>query len=251
MKRYLIVGYALACWVMFLGVFAYACAFVGGFLVPTTLDGPRSDPLWLALCVNVGLIAVFGVQHSVMARQWFKRWWTRFVHPAAERSTYVLISNLLMIVLFWQWRPMGGVVWHVEHEAGRIALWSLFAAGWLLVPVSSFMTDHFDLFGVRQAWLHFKGVPYRPLPFRTRALYKTMRHPLYTGWFLAFWSTPTMTVSHLLFAVLLTVYILVAVRFEERDLKELYGEDYERYTRTTPRFAPRVIRRGATAPARG
>lgn len=238
MKRFAFLLYGVVCYLMFLGVFAYAACFVGGFLVPTSLDGPRTSPLWLALLVDVGLIAVFGIQHSVMARPGFKQWWTRFVPKPIERSTYVLITNVLLIALFVLWEPLGGTVWEVQHQAGRAALYTLFGAGWLMVPLATLMTGHFDLFGVRQVWLYFKGEPYTPPDFKTPAFYRYVRHPLYTGFILGFWATPTMTAAHLLFAALMTAYILIAVRFEERDLTTFHGEAYRTYTQRVPMLFP-------------
>jgi len=242
-QRLLFLAFSVVCWCMFLGVFLYACGFVGNFLVPKTIDGAPTDPLWKALLINSALIGIFGIQHSVMARPGFKRVWTRVIPEPIERSVYVLISNLLMILLFWQWRPMGGVIWNVENEVGRIALYTLFGIGWAIVPAATLMTNHFDLFGLRQAWLHFRGREYTPIRFGPRGFYRYVRHPLYVGWLLAFWATPTMTAAHLLFAVLTTAYIIAAIPLEERDLIAHLGGAYRDYRRRVPALVP-GLRRG-------
>src|SRR5688500_11293125 len=214
LTRLVFAAYGVVSYVIFLGTFLYAIGFIGTLGTPTALDAPSSDPLGLALATNAGLLMLFAVQHSVMARPWFKERWTRVVPPPIERATYVLFSSLALILLFWQWRPLGGEVWSVERPAGRLVLWGLFAFGWGLVLVSTFLINHFDLFGLRQVWLHLRGRPYTMLRFRTPGPYRLVRHPLYVGWFFAFWMTPTMTLSHLLFAVATSAYSLTAIQFE-------------------------------------
>jgi protein-S-isoprenylcysteine O-methyltransferase Ste14 len=243
MSRVLFFAYGTVSYLIFLATFLYAIGFIGNFGVPRTLDGVATEPLGRALAINAGLLALFAVQHSVMARKWFKERWTRVVPPPIERSTYVLFSSLALILLFWQWRPLGGEVWSVESPAGRLVLRGLFAFGWGLVLVSTFLIDHFDLFGLRQVWLHLLGRPYTANRFRTPGPYRLVRHPLYVGWFFAFWMTPTMSVSHLLFAVATTAYILIAIRFEERDLLREHGSAYEDYRRTVPMLMPFARRR--------
>ena len=238
LTRILSFTYGVAAYVIFLGTFLYALGFIGNFGVPRTLDGAPVDPLGKALAIDVALLSLFAVQHSVMARRWFKERWTRIVPPPVERSTYVLFSSLALILLFWQWRPLGGEVWSVEDPVGRLILHALFAFGWGLVLVATFLINHFDLFGLRQVWLHLTGRPYTTLRFRTPGPYRLVRHPLYVGWLFAFWMTPTMTLSHLLFAVMTTGYILVAIRFEESDLVHVHGKDYEEYRRTVPMLVP-------------
>jgi protein-S-isoprenylcysteine O-methyltransferase Ste14 len=196
----------------------------------------------------VALLLAFGLQHSIMARPGFKRVWTQLVSEPVERSTYVLVSCLVTVLLVWQWRPIGVIVWDIQNPIGRGVMWALFAAGWLLVPAVSLMISHLDLFGTRQVWLYFKGRPYQPLPFRTPLLYAHVRHPLYIGWGLAFWATPTMTAGHLLFAMMLGSYMGLATLFEERDLLAHFGHQYEHYRRTVPRFIPR-LRRGSKSAA--
>ena len=237
-KRLLIFGYGVVCYVVFFATFLYAIGFIGGFLVPSSLDSPASGPLGQRLAINVALLGLFALQHSGMARPAFKRWLTRFLSPAIERSTYVLLSSVALIVLFAFWQPLGGVVWNVADPFGRAVLYALFAFGWLLVLVATFLINHFDLFGLRQVWLALVGKPYTELTFRTPGPYRLVRHPLYVGWFFAIWSTPHMTVAHLLFAVVTGVYILVAIRWEERDLVDSLGDDYRRYQQRVPMIIP-------------
>ncbi len=242
MKRVFVLAYGLASYVIFLGVFLYGVGFVGGFLTPTSLDAAIDDPrpwaITQAALINLALVAAFGMQHSVMARPAFKRWLTRWVPEPIERSTYVLATNLVLGVLFWQWQPMGGTVWHVDAPWARVVIWCLFAKGWLTVLVTTCLINHFDLFGLRQVWLYFRGRPYTPLPFVTPGPYRLVRHPLYVGWLMAFWATPTMTVAHLLFALALTAYILMAIRWEERDLIAFHRA-YANYRQRVPMLIPR------------
>jgi protein-S-isoprenylcysteine O-methyltransferase Ste14 len=238
MKRYLVFAYGAASYVVSLGVFVYLAGFLGNLFVPRSIDGAPVGPLWEALVVNALLLGVFALQHSVMARPVFKAWLTRFVPKPAERSTYVLFSNLALILLFWQWRPMGGVVWDVQDLAGRSVLHGLYVAGWLVVLGTTFLLNHFDLFGLRQVWLYLSGKPYTALRFKMPGPYKVVRHPLYVGWLITFWSTPTMTAAHLVFAVGMTLYIFVAIRLEERDLVDHLGEAYAQYRRTVPMLIP-------------
>ncbi len=240
--------YGLVCYVMFLGVFLYLIGFLGNFLVPKSVDSGLEGPLATALLVNVLLLAIFGVQHTVMARPTFKRSWTKIVPTPVERSTYVLITNLLLILLYWQWRPMTGVIWEVDNTIGRGILWALFGAGWLLVLVATLQINHADLFGMRQVWLYFRGREYTPVDLATPILYKHVRHPLYVGWITAFWATPSMTAGHLVFAVGTTIYILIAIYFEERNLIEHHGEGYVEYRKRTPMLIPRPWRRSAAGP---
>ena len=237
-KRVAFFIYGVLCYIIFLATFLLAIGFIGGFGLPVTLDSPGTGSLATAILIDVGLLGLFAVQHSIMARRWFKERWTRIVAPPIERSTYVLLSSLALLLMFWQWRPLGGVVWSVEHPVGRAILWSLFAVGWTLVLVSTFLINHFDLFGLRQVWLAFRGRPYTSLVFRTPGPYRLVRHPLYVGWLFAFWMTPTMTFAHLLFAIMTTGYILVAIQFEERDLIHFHGGAYEQYRERVPMLIP-------------
>lgn len=238
MKRITIFTYGVACYLVFLGVFLYAAGFLGNFIVPKSIDSGPTSPLSVAIAVDAALLGIFAVQHSIMARQWFKRAWTRVVPAEAERSTYVLFSSAALILLFWAWQPIGGTVWQFETAGARIAMQAICATGWLIVLASTFLINHFDLFGLRQVWLQFRGQPYTPLRFGTPVLYRHVRHPLYLGWLLAFWATPVMTAAHLLFAGLATAYILVAIRFEERDLMRIHGDAYRAYRERVPMILP-------------
>jgi len=239
MKRIAVFAYAVCCHLLFLATFAYMAGFVGNWFVPKSIDSESSGALGTAIAIDLLLMGLFGLQHSVMARPAFKRVWTRVVAKPIERSTYVLTSCVVTALLMWQWRGIDVVMWHVDHPIGRGLLWGLFAAGWLFVPTVSLMIDHFDLFGTRQVWFYLRGREYRPLPFRVPMLYKHVRHPLYIGWTLAFWATPTMTLGHLLFAASLTAYMGIAALIEERDLVAHFGSHYEEYRRRVPMFMPR------------
>jgi protein-S-isoprenylcysteine O-methyltransferase Ste14 len=244
MRRVIFFVYGVACHAMFLGVYAWMALFVGNFGPVPGIDGPATGSVARSLAIDVLLVAAFGLQHSIMARPGFKRLWTRFVPQPIERSTYVLVSNLLMALLIWQWRPIEGTVWSVTHPVGAAVLHGLFALGWLMVPAVSLLIDHFDLFGTRQVWLHLRKVPYTPKPFRAPGAYRWVRHPLYVGWLTAFWATPTMTWSHFVFSGLFTAYILIAIPLEERDLIRHLGQAYESYRRSVgalfPRFGSRM-----------
>ncbi|MCW5755183.1 MAG: isoprenylcysteine carboxylmethyltransferase family protein [Phycisphaeraceae bacterium] len=238
-----VLAYGLVCYAVFLATFLYAIGFVVGVLTPTRLDDPAAAPLGKALVINLGLLTLFALQHSIMARPAFKRRLHRVVPPSAERSTYVLASSLALIALFAFWQPMGLMIWNVQPSTPRVALYMLGGLGWLLVLASTFLINHFDLFGLRQAWLCFRGIPYRPLIMKTPGPYRLVRHPLYVGWLIAFWATPTMTLAHFVFALITTVYILVAIQFEERDLIAEHGESYRAYRRRVPMLVPRLWRR--------
>ena len=244
LKRILFFAYGTFSYLIFLGTFLYAIGFIGNFAVPRTLDGPATRPLAISLAIDVALLTLFAVQHSVMARKWFKDWWTRIVPKPIERSTYVLFSSVALILLFTFWQPLGGVVWSIEDPTGRLVLRGLFAFGWALVLVSTFLINHFDLFGMRQVWLNLLGRPYTTLQFGTPGPYRLVRHPLYVGWLFAFWMTPLMTLAHLLFSVATTAYILLAIQLEERDLVREHGESYEEYRRSVPMLLPSFRRRG-------
>lgn len=224
MKRVLILGYGLLCYIVFFASFLWAIWFVW------TMDSlPLRLPWLSAVLIDAGLLALFAVQHSVMARQWFKRAWTRIVPREAERSTYVLFASLVLLAIIVFWQPLPGVVWHVRAASAVVVLNALFGLGWLLVLVSTFLIDHFDLFGLKQVWRCWRGATYEPPSFRTPGPYRMVRHPIYLGFVIAFWSAPLMTTGHLFFAVMCTAYILLAIQFEERDLISYHGEDYKVY----------------------
>jgi protein-S-isoprenylcysteine O-methyltransferase Ste14 len=231
--------YGAVTYLFMFGVFLYLFAFLADVLVPTTVDSNIASSFAAAFALNLGLILLFGVQHSVMARPAFKRWWTKIVPEPIERSTYVLISSLLFVLLFWQWRPMEAVVWNIEASAGQILMWSLYVFGIVLLFASTFVINHFDLFGLRQIWLNLTQKPYTYLKFRVTFFYRFVRHPLYVGWFLIFWATPHMTVGHLMLAIGMSAYTLIAIRYEERDMVEFHGDAYREYQRKVPKFIPR------------
>ncbi len=248
LKRSVIFLYGILCYVVFFVTFLYAIGFVSGFLVPRSLDSPASGTRGASLLIDVGLLALFAVQHSGMARTPFKRWLTRYLPDAAERSTYVLAASAALIVLFIFWRPLGGLIWQVQGAAWRAILYALAAFGWLTVLAVTFLIDHFDLFGLRQVWLNLRRRPCQPIGFRSPGPYRLVRHPLYVGFLFAFWATPRMTVAHLLFALATTGYILIAIPLEERDLIRVLGEEYRAYRARVPVLVPFTRRTGKSAP---
>ena len=237
-KRVSFFIYGCLSYLLFLAAFLYAIAFVEGVVVTTRLDGAAAGPLGTSLLIDTVLLGVFAVQHSVMARRGFKAWWTRIVPSEMERSTFVLLASAALLLMFWQWRPLGGVVWEVAAPAGRDVLVAISAFGWGMVLVATFLINHFDLFGLRQSWFALRGVPYRPVKLATPWLYRVVRHPLYLGFLIAFWSAPTMTLAHLVFAIATTGYILIAIQLEERDLVAEHGASYETYRRQVPMLLP-------------
>jgi len=242
MRKAGVIVYGGAAYLVSLGVFLYAIGFVEGMGVPRSLDGPSTTATLPALVVDALLLALFAVQHSVMARPAFKRRFTRLVAREVERSTYVLLASLSLALVFWQWRPVHAVVWHVELPLAAVLLRATSLLGWVVVLTSTFMVSHLELFGLRQVWLHARGLPYRPVSFTTRLLYRFVRHPLMLGFLVAFWATPEMTVGHLLFALLTTGYILFGVQLEERDLVAELGEQYTTYRRDVPMLLPMPTR---------
>jgi methanethiol S-methyltransferase len=229
--------YGVISYLVFFASFLYAIGFLINVGVPKGIDAGRQTSLLYAIAVNCGLLTLFAVQHSVMARPWFKRAWTKFVPEPVERSTYVLFSSIAMILLFWKWEPIGGVIWSIEQPGARYLVLGFYALGWAILLLATFLINHFDLFGLRQVWLYLLGKPYTQLQFNTPLLYKYVRHPLYVGWLMIFWSAPVMTSAHLLFAVATTAYILLAIQWEEHDLIQMHPE-YAEYRRRVPMLLP-------------
>lgn len=229
--------YGSVSYVVFLAAFLYSIGFVGNIVVPKSIDSGTEAPFVTALVVNIALLLLFAVQHNVMARPAFKKWWTRIVPTSIERSTYVLLSSLILMLLFWQWRPMTGVIWNVDHSIVVLVLHVIFWLGWLTVLLSTFMINHSDLFGLRQVYLNLRGQKYTMLAFKKTGLYRIVRHPLMMGFIIAFWSTPVMTAGHFLFAGVTTVWILFSIQLEESDLADFH-EEYKDYKKDTPMVIP-------------
>jgi methanethiol S-methyltransferase len=249
LRRVTVLAYGVLVYLFFLAVFVYTVGFLANLGVPKGIDDGATGPVVTAVLVDAGLLALFAVQHTVMARPAFKRWWTRFVSPAVERSTFVLAASLVLALLLWQWRPLPGIVWSVEAGSLRAALYALYGLGWIVVLGSTFLIDHFDLFGLRQVVARARERTHRPPGFRQPFVYRLVRHPLMVGFIIAFWAAPDMSAGRLLFAALGTGYILVGVRLEERDLRRHFGEVYAQYETTVPRFVPRMRRTRAAAGA--
>lgn len=239
MKKTMFVLYGIVSYTLFFGSYCYAVGFVTNLVVPSGLDSAPVMPIGKAVVINISLLVFFALQHSAMARPAFKKWWTTIIPEPIERSTYVLLSSICMIALFIYWQPMGGVIW--SFDPGTAAYWllqCLSLLGFVIVLVSTFLINHFDLFGLRQVWLHFTGQPYTQLKFRTPFFYKHVRHPLYLGWMIAFWAAPVMTLAHFIFASVCTTYMLTAIQLEERDLVAAFGDQYARYKERAPMLIP-------------
>ncbi|MGH6777382.1 MAG: methanethiol S-methyltransferase [Bradyrhizobium sp.] len=242
LSRLLILFYAIVSYAVFLVSFLWAVGFVGNYLVPKSIDIGGATTLSEAIVVDLLLLGLFAMQHSIMARRIFKQWWAEMFPVACQRSTYVLLSSLILLLLFWQWRPIPMTVWHIDG----IGAWLLIGVcwlGWAIVLASSFMIDHFDLSGLRQAFFALRGGGLSIQSFKTPLLYKVVRHPLMLGFLLAFWATPEMTAGHLLFATMTTAYVLVGLQFEERDLIAQFGATYQQYRRRVPMLLPRILYR--------
>ncbi|HTT39399.1 MAG TPA: hypothetical protein VMH32_17230 [Burkholderiales bacterium] len=240
MGALLSVGYGLACYSVFLCTVLYAVGFVGAFVVPKSIDTGGGAPLGEALVVDTLLLCLFAVQHSVMARRGFKRWWARFVPPAIERSTFVLAASLTLALLFWQWRPIAAVVWQIEEPAGVLLLQAVFWLGWAVLLVSTFLLNHFELFGLHQVFARLVARQEPQPTFRTPLFYRYVRHPIYLGTLIAFWAAPTMSVGHLLFAIATTGYVFLGIWFEERDLIHQFGDRYRLYREHVGMLLPHV-----------
>jgi protein-S-isoprenylcysteine O-methyltransferase Ste14 len=249
MARIAIFGFGILSYLVFLGVFLYAIGFVGGFWTPTTLDAAPQMPVWQAILIDLGLLAAFAVQHSGMARPAFKRWWAKILPPAAERSMYVLLSSLALVLLFVLWQPIGSVIWDAPDGWARTAVLAIYFFGWALLLYATFAIDHFELFGLTQVWLALRGGGEPAASFRTPALYRAVRHPIYVGWLIIFWAAPTMTAAHLVFAVMTTAYILIAIQLEERDLIAQFGDQYVQYRRRVPMLIPFLGKSAPRTPA--
>lgn len=230
--------YGFGSYGLFLATALVAAAFIGNFGLAGTMDSAPTVPLGQALAINLGLLTVFALQHSIMARPAFKRWWTQFIPPAAERSTYVLASNLAILALCYFWEPIGGTIWSVSSPALTSAIYVVYAAGWVGLVAVTFCIDHFHLFGLRQVYCHLTDREFDEKRFRVPGPYRFVRHPIYVCWLTIFWATPTMTVAHLIFALATTAYILIAIRFEENDLEAMLGKQYAVYRRTVPMLVP-------------
>jgi protein-S-isoprenylcysteine O-methyltransferase Ste14 len=238
MSRKLAFTLGIAIYAVFVLTFLYAIGFLENFAVPKSIDSGAPSPLAQSLLLDFALLSVFALQHSIMARQGFKRWWTRVVPPALERSTYVLFSSLALLLLFWQWRPLPAELWKVDLPAGRFALQGLFLAGWIIALIGTLLVSHVELFGLRQVYLNLRREKPAAAEFRTPGLYRYVRHPIYFGFLIAIWSTPSMTVGRLLFAASSTAYLLIGICFEERDLLKFHGEAYRRYQHEVPMLIP-------------
>lgn len=238
MRRYLAFGYGLVCYLAFLASFLYAIGFVGDFVVPKTIDSGAAGAFWPSLLIDAGLLSLFALQHSGMARPGFKRWWTKIIPKPIERSTYVLLASLTLTLIFWQWQPLPATIWSVEAAWGQWLLWGGFALGWGIVLVGTFMISHAHLFGLRQVYERLQGEAPSSPEFKTPGFYQYVRHPLMLGFLIAFWSTPHMTTGHFVFAIATTAYILVALQLEERDLVARFGERYRAYRERVPMLLP-------------
>ena len=237
-SKILVVIYGIICYLISSLTLVYAVGFLSNIGVSKSLDSPTQGSVLTALLVDGTLLGIFALQHSFMARQSFKNWWTKLIPNPIERSTYVLLSSLALMLVFWQWQPIGMTLWIINNVVGKIIVYSLFVLGWIIVLVSTFLINHFDLFGLRQVYLYFQGKEYTHLPFKTPALYNYVRHPLYVGWLLVVWMTATMTIAHFFLALMTTVYILIAIQLEEKDLINIHGEKYQTYRRNVPMLVP-------------
>lgn len=238
MQRIFVFLYGAVAYLLFLATFLYVIGFLGNFGVPKAIDTGVPTDIWSSVAVNCVLLSLFAVQHTIMARPAFKAWWTTIIPKAIERSTFVLATCAVLGLMYWQWRPLPEAVWEVTSPAGRAVMWSLYALGFGIVLLSTFLINHFDLFGLRQVWLHLRERKPTPVAFRMTSLYRLVRHPLMLGFLIAFWATPYMSMGHLLFSLMTTGYILAGIQFEERDLVKIHGDDYLAYRNRVPMLLP-------------
>ncbi|MCG8378572.1 MAG: isoprenylcysteine carboxylmethyltransferase family protein [Proteobacteria bacterium] len=238
MNKHLVMLYGVVSYLLFFIIFLYLIAFVGNFIVPKTIDSGEVGSLIPSIIINVILLLIFAFQHSVMARPAFKAWLTKYIPASIERSTYVMFTNIALLLIFMFWQPMPELIWNIESSIGSLILNGIFWLGWIIVLLSTFMINHFDLFGLRQVYINFKGQEYSHLEFRKVGLYKLCRHPIMLGIVIAIWATPAMSIGHLLFAVVLTMYIYIALQFEERDLVNFFGDTYKQYQAKVPMLFP-------------
>lgn len=238
MKKTLFFIYGVTAYFIFFGTFLYLIGFTEAALVPKSVNSGEAGAIWSAIAINLSFILLFGIQHTIMARQAFKDKWTQIVPKPIERSTFVLITSFILIGLFLFWQPLPQVLWNIENETARLALYAISAAGWAMVLLSTFLINHFDLFGLRQVYLNLIGKPNTQIKFKMIGPYKWIRHPLMLGFMVAFWSAPTMTLGHLVFAGGFTSYILIGLHFEERELVQIHGDDYVRYQQSTSKLLP-------------
>lgn len=239
MKKILTFLFGMIAYIVFLAAFLYAIGFVGDFIVPKTINTGTSSGILPSLLNNLMLLSLFAIQHSVMARPAFKKWWISIVGPVAERSIYVLLASLVLFLMYWQWQPINGVIWEVQNETMNTFLYILFGGGWLIVLLSTFMINHFELFGLKQVYENLKSIEPRPVAFKLTLFYSIVRHPIMLGFIIAFWSTPHMTIGHFVFSLTTTLYILIAITFlEERDLVKMHGEKYKEYQTNVPKIIP-------------
>ncbi len=241
MGRTLTLGYGVLVYVLFLGTFVYFIGFAAGFeFMPNSVNSGTAAQTTQAMVINLAMLGLFAAQHFIMARPWFKRRWTEIIPETFERSTYVLATTLIVLLMLWQWQPMPGLMWHIENPIGMYCLWGLWGVGWVVMLYSTFLVDHFDLFGLRQVYLCWRGVPYTQVQFKMRSLYRYVRHPMMVGFIIAFWATPKMSAGHLLFALASTGMILIGIQLEERDLLAAHGASYEEFRRRVPMLIPRL-----------
>ena len=241
MNKILAFGYGLFSFLLFNLTLLYFVGFMGNFIVPKTIDSGITIPLLQALSINIILIALFGIQHSVMARPKFKQWWLKIIPEPIERSTYVLLATLMLILLCWQWQPLPTVIWQIDNPLGYWIMWGFFGFGWLFSLFATGLIDQFDLLGLRQVYQYLHGKPYQPVPFKIVAIYRYIRHPIMSGTILGIWATPLMTVGHLLLALGFTIYIFIGVYFEEKDMLRTHGDNYTKYQQETTMFIPKIF----------